>query len=282
MNALSITPMGPVATLSPPAHLWLTVRATARAEMRRHAAYVIDPLRAMVFPLLMFLTMWVSYRVSGRPEVDGANASGFLAVGVLGLLTFGSTIWSSGSAIECERREGTIEALFLSPASRFGVVLGYGLGSFVWLLPTVAVLTLVAALTGARLSLAHPLVPLAALGVLCMGSLCMGIAFSGLFVLTRRANLLANFLQLPVWLLAGFMAPRSALPSWLLPLSDAIPASHAIDALRAGALHGATFAEAGPSLLAAIGTSVGFAAVGVIALRRVEHVAKRSGSLDLH
>lgn len=273
---------GTVEPLPPLIHAWTTLIATARAEIRRHGAYVIDPLRAAVFPMFTYLTMWVSYHVSGQTQVEGANTAGFLVIGILGLLTWSSTIWASGYAIEWERGEGTINALFLSPASRLAVVLGYGLGSFVWFAPTLVVLAILAPLTGARFEVASPIAPILAVLLLYLGSLATGVAFSGIFVLTRRANLVANFLQLPVWLLAGFVAPRSGLPDWLRPVSDLIPASHAVDALRAGALTGASFTDVAPSLLAAAVTSAAFLALGAFALRRVEHAAKRTGTLEFH
>lgn len=276
MKTLDAAPVGPIE------HWANTILETARAEIKRHSAYVIDPLRWSVFPLLSYLTMWVSYDISGQPTVDGANTAGFLLIGMLGVLTWSSTIWSSGYAIENERSEGTINALFLSPASRFAVVLGYGLGSFFWLIPTALLLAVLAPLTDARFDIANPLVPILAVTILCLGSLCTGVAFAGIFVLTRRASLIANFLQLPIWLLAGFYAPRSALPDWFRPLSDLIPASHAVDALRDGALRGVTLAQATPSLLAAAGTSAMFVTIGTVALRRVEHAAKRTGTLEFH
>src|ERR687883_464247 len=210
----------------PAGHLCATVLATAYAYVKRSKAYVIDIIRTPLFPLVYFVTWRVAYAVAGRGHVDGANASGFLLVGMFGLITWSSTIWSSGYAIEHERHEGTVGALFLSPASRSAVVVGYGLGSLVWLLP--------------------------------------------------------SFLQLPIYLLAGFVVPRARLPDWLHPLSDAIPASHAMDALRASSLGGATLHGITGQLALAFGTAALYALVGWISLRRVENVAKRAGQLDLY
>jgi len=277
-----VSPPAAVAQLGPAAHLWATFVGTARAVVLRYSAYRIELIRAPLFPVLFFLTWRVTYDVAGQREVAGANVPGFLLVGMLGLMTWNATIWSSGYAIEHERQEGTVGALFLSPASRAAVVTGYGLGGFVWSLPSLAVLGGLGLLVGARFAVTDPLAPLAAVAALYLGSLCTGFAFAGLFVLSRRGNLLANFLQVPVWLLAGFLVPRDALPGWLRPLSNAVPASHAVDALRDGALGGATLGEVWTALVAALGASLGFALIGALALRRVEHAAKRAGTLELY
>ena len=91
------------------------------------------------------------------------------------------------------------------------------------------------------------LVSLFAVYVCC---LCIGLAFGGLFVLTRQSNAMSNFLQTPMYLLAGFFVPRSALPEWLQKVSDLLPVSHAIDALRATTLTGGSFSDVWPALAA--------------------------------
>lgn len=273
----------PVAYVGPAAHLGGTLLATARMYTKRSTAYLIDVVRAPLGVLLTFLAWWLMYRVSGTAEdVGGANAAGFLLVGMVGLLAWSSSIWSSGYAIEHERGEGTVGALFLSPASRAAVVAGYGLGSFVWELPSLLVVGLIALLSGARFVVSDPVAALAALGSVYAASLCVGFAFSGLFVLSRRGNLLANALQMPIYLLAGFVVPRDRLPAWLEPLSSVIPASHAVDALRAATLTGASLRDVVGTLGLAAATSAAFAVIGVLSLRRVESVAKRAGRLDLY
>jgi ABC-2 type transport system permease protein len=268
--------------LSPLEHALVTVRGTARAYLRRNSAYLIQLIRWPLGPTIAFATWRLTYAASGRAQVDGASAAGFLLVGMFGLITWSSAIWASGYAIEWERQEGTSAALFLSPASRAAVVAGYGLGSLIWYLPSFAAILLLGFLTGARLVVTDPLaLGLAALS-LVVASLAAGFFFSGLFILSRRGNLIANFLQGPIYLLGGFMVPRSRLPGILHPLSNAIPASHAVDALRATALSGASLSHAGPEIGLAFAVSAVYVLIGLIGLRRVERVAKRSGQLDLY
>jgi len=277
-----VVPVPPVMFHGPARQLWAVVRATMRGYLKRSHAYLIDILRVPLYPLFTFATWRITYAVSGRGHVDGAAVSGFLLVGMLGMITWTSTIWSSGYAIEYERSEGTIGALFLSPASRVAVIVGYGLGSFLWLAPSFAVVIALALATGARLHVADPAAAVAAVVALLLASLATGFAFAGLFVLSRRGNLLANFLQLPIYLLAGFLVPRSRLPGWLRPVSDTIPAGHAVDALRASLLNGVPLHGILGDLVATLGLAALYGGVGLISLRRVEYAAKRSGTLDLY
>jgi ABC transporter DrrB family efflux protein len=261
---------------------WAAIYGTARRYAKGMNAYLIDVIRIPVWPLLLFATTRVTYSIAHRDTVDGVNVSSFLLIGMVGMITWSSTIWSSGSALENERYEGTSAALFLSPVSRIGVIAGYGLGSFLWLLPSFIVVIVLGFATGARLDIGSPVAFAAALLVLFAASLATGFAFASLFILSRRANVMANFLQAPIYLLAGFQVPRSSLPGWLHPLSDAIPASHATDALRASALHGASFGGIVPLLAAACAVSAVYLGIGLLSLRRVEYAARRSGQLDLY
>ncbi|MGI8826593.1 MAG: ABC transporter permease [Chloroflexota bacterium] len=268
--------------LGPTSHIWAVTMATTRAYLKRYSAYLIQLIRWPLGPLIMFVTYRVTYGASGRTHVGGATISGFLLIGMVGLVTWTSTVWASGYALEFERYEGTSGALFLSPASRAAVVAGYGLGSFLWFLPSFAVLVLLGVVTGARLHVADPLaLGLAALS-LVVSSLAVGFTFAGLFILSRRGNMIANFVQQPIYLLAGFLVPLDSLPHWVRPISNALPVTHAVAALRQSALAGATLRQAGPQIGLALVTAAAYWVVGLIALRRVEHVAKRAGQLDLY
>lgn len=268
--------------LGPRAHLWAVTLATAEAYLKRVSAYLIELIRWPLGPLFTFATWRVTYEISGRSQVDGATASGFLLIGIFGLITWTSTVWASGYAIMFERHEGTSGALFLSPASRAAVVAGYGLGSFLWFLPSVAAVTLLGVITGARLHVADPLALLASAAALLASSLAVGFALAGLFVLSRRGNLVANVVQQPIYLLAGFVLPLAALPGPLRLLSDALPASHAVAALRASALAGAGLRATGNEVVLALGISVAYWLAGLFFLRKVERLAKRTGQLDLY
>ena len=270
------------AFVGPIGHWWGVARTTARSFVSRSNAYWIDIIRWPLFPLVFYVMMRLAYGVSGREVVAGVDVSAFLLVGMFGYITWTGTIWSSGYAIEYERSEGTIAALFLSPASRVAVIAGYGLGGFVWMLPSVVMMALLGVATGARFNVADPLAVVAASFALLTGSLATGFALAGLFILSRRANLLANFLQRPGELLSGALFPRESLPGPLYALSNCLPVSHALDALRASSLGAATLRETLPAIGLTLVVSACYALVGIISLRKVEHAAKRSGDLDLY
>ncbi len=266
---------------NPGAGFVATLLATSRAYLQRSSAYLIALIRWPLGPLFTFATWRVTYHAAGNGSVEGATVSGFLLVGVFGLITWTSSIWASGYAVEYERGEGTSASLFLTPASRAAVVAGYGLGSFVWFLPSFAALAFLAIVTGARFDIGDPPAAIAATVSLFVASLAAGFAFSGLFILSRKANLIANVLQSPAYLLSGLLIPLSSLPAWLRPLSGAVPATQAVVALRRSVLLGASTRSIGADVLHSLAVSVVWFVVGLIGLRVVEYVAKHTGRLEL-
>jgi ABC-2 type transport system permease protein len=273
---------GAVARRSSVAGFVAVVRATAEAEARRRVAYTIHIIRGPVFPALYYLTLLLAYRAAGRSVVAGVDVEGYLLVGMIGILLWSSNLWASGYAIEHERQEGTLLALLLTPASRSAVVLGYGLGDWaVWVLPSVVVTGLLAWAFGVELAARDPLAVLLAAISLLGSTLALGYALAGLFVLSRRANLLANFLQSPVYLLGGMAVPVSALPAPLDRLAAVFPISAGMDALRLTLLAGASLDAIAPVLLELAALSVALLLAGVVGLRLVERAAKRGDELGL-
>ncbi len=257
------------------------VTATMRAFLLRFASNPILMIRAPLTPVLILIGFHLAYQVSGQQQVGDASAMGFLVIGMLGTGAWSSTVWGSGNAIQTEVYEGTISSVIAAPGRISAVITGHGLGSIVFGLPALLVSILVGIAFGADFTIDHPLAALVSLFAVYAGCLCIGLAFGGLFVLTRQSNAMSNFLQTPMYLLAGFFVPRTALPEWLQKVSDLLPVSHAIDALRSTTLTGGSFADVWPALAATAGTSVLFLLAGLWSLHRLDDVVRRRGTLDL-
>jgi ABC-2 type transport system permease protein len=272
----------PEAFLSPLAHRWAVLVETARAYFVILNSYAIQRVRNPLTLTINFATWRIAYGLTGHTHVAGASISGFLLIGSFGNIIWFSTLWSSGFAIERARHEGTSAALFLSPASRPMVIVGYGLGALMMAIPAFAVVSVVAVLSGARFHLVDPLAAFLAFAGLVAGTLACGFALAGIFILSRRGNIIATLLQMPIYFLAGFVIPISRLPAWVQPFSNALPVTHAAIALRQTALLGYTTAQAAPEILACFGVAAVYCIIGYFSIRRVEHVAKYSGQLDLY
>jgi ABC-2 type transport system permease protein len=260
---------------------WWVLRDTAHRYLQRQAAYTIELVRWPLFPILYFIALYLTYTVSGRDMVNGYPVAGFLVVGVLGIVLWTSNLWSSGYAIEFERREGTLQSLFLSPASRSAVVLGYGIGALaIMVLPTAVVLITISLFLNIEVAVSSITAVTLSIGGLILAAVALGYVLAGFFVLTRRANVIANFLQSPVMLLSGAIIPAQELPDSLQYFARLFPLSHGMDALRESMLAGATVADIQSSLLGILLTSLVLLIAGTILIRRVERDARNGAELD--
>lgn len=263
-------------------HVQQTVLSTARSSFLRSTAYLINIVRIPLTPLVLYAVAYLSYQAAGRQTVNSVDVAGFLLIGIFGQVMVMSAVWETGSTIEKERYEGTIAALFLSPANRLAVIAGHGLGGLVFLFPSLAVVALLGFAIDVDLNIGSPIAAAAAGFMLLMAALALGFLLAAFFVLTRRANLMANVIQHPLALLGGFIAPRDEFPGWLHALSQGVPLAHAVDAFRISTLSGGSLADIAPALLGCAVTSAACVLLGVLGIRRVEHAAKRSGQLDLY
>lgn len=255
--------------------------ATARVYVLRYASNPIQLLRAPLSPVLQLAGFVLAYNISGQTTVPASQVIGFLVIGIFMTEAWSSTVWGSGNALQSERYLGTISAVIAAPASTAAVIVGYTLGSLLAYIPSVATCAVVGILAGATFDVGSPLAAAIALLTVYICTFCIGLAFGGLFILSKNSNALSNFLQTPIYLLAGFYVPRSVLPGWLQRVSDLIPLSHAVDALRGALLQGKTLGELADALLAAIGMSMVFLIVGIWALGKADRAIWRSGTLDI-
>lgn len=260
---------------------WRVVLATARVFLLRFAANPIMVIRGPLTPILLLVAFRLMYQASGQTQVNGQSAVGFLVMGMVGTLAWQATIWGSGHALQSEIWAGTIGPVIASPGRISAVILGHGLGAIVWELPALGTCIAVGVGFGARFDIADPLAVFVCILVLYASTLVIGLAFGGLFILTRQANAMANFLQGPIYLLAGFYVPRSALPDWLREISDVLPIAHAIDALRAVTLSAESLSEIWRPLAATAATSALFLAAGVWSMSRMDAAVRRRASLEL-
>lgn len=260
---------------------WRVFAGTAWRNVLEFASRPILIVRALLTPALYLLTYLIAYRISGQKTVDGQDALGFLYLGLVAIDAWNSTLWGSGYAFQHERDLQTMGAVMMAPIHRTPYVLGNGMALYLWSIPAQLIGLFVALGLGAHFDVQHPIALLVALLALYLGSLAVGYAFAPLFVLSRQANLIANFLQVPVYLVAGFIVPRSVLPGWLARPTAILPIVPGLDVSRATALSGAGFAAIGPSLaLWAAGCALCIV-IGFWGLRRVDRITRREGTLEL-
>ncbi len=161
------------------------------------------------------------------------SAAGVVIYGFMLFLFLSDTLWSIGYNIRREQKQGTLEALYLSPASKFGSLISRVTNNLIWTgLLSLAGVWLMSTMLG-RLPFANPGLGLYLLVMALSGTFGIGFAFAAVTLrIKETGQSLANVLQFAFLVLCANFFPFSALPAGLQAISRVIPLAYAVDAFR--------------------------------------------------
>lgn len=210
----------------------------------------------------------------------GGNAQSLLYValgaGLMGI--WSSTLFGSGGMIQWERYQGTLEILMAAPTPFVFVLLPGALAtSTTGLYSLTATIVWGRVLFGIPLHLAHPLLFALAVPVTVIGLGLLGLLIASTFVLYRNANALSNLLEYPVWLVAGFLTPASALPIWVTPISFLLAPTWGVRAIRSAAFGGDALGQMAMTLL----LGLFYLVLGAFFIKNFERLARERATLSL-
>ena len=194
--------------------------------LRDRARLVAD----LVFPMIFIGVLGTALQ-SGFGEVSGFDLLAFVFTGVLA-----QTLWQSSalgviSLIE-DRENDFSQEIFVSPISRYSIVIGKVLGESLVALPQGFAIIIFGLIIGISMG---PLTLLALVPTMIVITV-FGGAF-GVLVLSRLPNRRAAtqifpFVMLPQFFLAGVFNPIENLPWFLDILSRLAPMRYAVDLMR--------------------------------------------------
>lgn len=275
--------------LTGPAAWISSLAAMSRKELTIMTRYPVEFIASFgqIFLIVIVLTLAGLMFAPGGVRTSGSS-SGTAGVVVYGFILFmflSDTLWTIGYNVRREQKQGTLEQLYLSPASKTASLISRVTVTLVWTgLLSIGASILMSAMIG-QLPFAN--VPLGAfllLMALC-GTFGVGFAFAALTLRIREAGqTMANLLQFGFMVLCAPFFPFHALPDWMLTLSRLIPLSYGVDAFRSTLMgYPKGFPELAPIeveivLVTLFGVAMPF--IGFWLYRREEDRARRNGSLS--
>jgi ABC-2 type transport system permease protein len=190
---------------------------------------------ATVFIIILMFTFASMMFSRGGVESGGESglAGGIMMFGFILFMFLSDTLWAIGYNIRWEQYEGTLESLYLTPASKFASLVSRVTISMVW-----TGLNVLAALLFVQYALGRlPFHNLGLAGYILIMSLSgtfgFGFAFAAYTLLVKEsAQMTANFLQFTLLVLCGMFFPFSVLPPLVRFASCLIPLSYSVDAFR--------------------------------------------------
>jgi len=229
------------------------VLAQIRNDRRTLALLLVVPC------VLMGLLAWIYHNT---PVFDQVGAP------LLALFPFLVMFLVTSIATLRERQSGTLERLLTLPVAKADLVGGYAL-AFGLLAAVQALIVATFAITVLGLDVAGAAWQLIVIAVVdCLLGTALGLFLSAFAATEFQAVQFLPAFVLPQFLLCGLLVPRGQLPDVLRWISDVLPLSYAVDAMKTVA----TDPNGGAAVMADIGIVLGFVlvliAAGAATLRR--------------
>ena len=274
-------------------HVFSVFLAMARKELIILTRYPVEFVTsfARIFLTVAIFTLAGKMFFEGRPGPSSGSEGGAIYPG--GLIVYGfvlfmflsDTLWTIGYGVRQEQLQGTLEQLYLTPASKFASLLARVTNTLLWTgLLTLTASALIVTMIGS-LPVKNPLMGLYLLLMALAGVFGVGFAFAAISLrLKETAQTLANFLQFALLILCANFFPFSVLPPAVQAISRWIPLAYGVDAFRSSLMG---FPPGYPELApfqveVIIVTLFGLVmpVLGYLLYRRAEIHARQQGSLS--
>ncbi len=209
-----------------------------------------------------------------------ADVAGFLFLGWAAYMWISMILWGPGTALRTDQIRGTLEAVFMTPASRLVIIFGPVVSQVVWAVWMFAVVGgVLVVFFGAPIGPLEALRALAVILVAVPALYGLGALFAAVVLRFGEVQAMVQGVRGVFTVLCGMSFPIIMLPEWARAVALALPPTYLIADLRHVLLSGAGLVELLPDLaiLFAIGAMLCVAAV--VAFRRTERHARRGGSL---
>lgn len=210
---------------------------------------------------------------------EGGQSFGFLLLGLTTLSLVSVAVVALPGAVGSAVSSGVFEALLATPTSAPVLLAGLNAFDLAWAALRGSILLTAGWLLGANLVPAQVLPGMAILALTVLAHVPIGLVGAALVIAFRTAGPVPKGVLMVSGLLGGVYYPTHVIPSWLQSVSDYLPLTYGLRALRRVVLQDASFADVAPDLLALSVATVILFLVGTSAITAAFRYARRLGTL---
>ena len=265
--------------------LWAVIRREWTIFVRYPSWIIAMFIWPVIFPMGYILTARALSGVDGSGLTTFQNRTGlteyvgYIAVGTMIWMWQNIVLWAVGYSLRNEQMRGTLESNWLSPTWRFS----YLLGSSIPQLVSMFMLMLVSGLEYRFLFGVHfsgslwltLLVILAAIPSVYG----LGFAFASVVITLKEANAFVFLVRGIVMIFCGITYPLAMLPDWMQSVSQWLPQTYVIHAMRTAALSTEGFSAIAFDLKMLVLFGVFWLAVGYALFNMMERRARQTGAI---
>lgn len=255
---------------------WASWRSSLTYRLR--TVLSLFSLLAAVVPVY-FISNALQGTMADSIQGQGGQYFGFLVVGMMTFSFMGTAVNRLPSVVSSGINNGTLEALFSTPPS-FPVLLGGMSGyGFIWTAAKSLLFLAGAWLLGANLSWAQAPEAAIILALIVLAHLPFGILSAAAVMAFRTSGPLAQGVMAASGLLGGVYYPTRIVPSWIEPISEVLPVTYGLRALRRVVLEQQAFGAVVGDVIVLACFAVGLLIASLLVFRVAFRYARRSGTL---
>ena len=233
-------------------------------------------------PFLAVSAFVFVYRALDAPE----EYIGFVVLGGAMTAFWLNVVWMMAAQFFWEKDQGNLELYFTAPMNLMSILAGMAIGGLVMTSSrALAVIGIGSWLYGVTYDIQEPVLLVVVFFLTMIPLYGLGMLFASLFLMWgREANHLAELLQEPIYFLGGVNFPLRAIGPIAGLMMATLPLAVGLDAMRQLVFAGSEVEGVLPvsteiAILIAMG--IVFLVGARIALRYLEHLARREGRLTL-
>lgn len=208
------------------------------------------------------------------------QVAAFLFLGWATYMWISMILWGPGTALRTEQIRGSLEALFLTPASRLVILFGPLVSQVIWALWMFTIVGgVLVVFFGVPIG---PVEALRALGVILIAVPALyglGALFAAVVLRFGEVHAMVQGVRGLFTVFCGMSFPIVILPDWAHRVALTLPPTYLIGDLRTALIGSSSIIGVLPDLVILLGLGIVISAAAVVVFRRTERHARRGGSL---
>lgn len=181
----------------------------------------------------------------------GGDYVSFILVGLVVTLYSGTTLRAFATSLRQAQVMGTLEVLLMTRARLSTIMFGWAI--YPMMRATMSVIIFMVGgflILDASFENANIIGALVTMVLTLAVMVSLGIIAASVTLVSKQSDPFTRVLVIAAGMLSGALYPVSALPGWLQVISQLLPHTHAIEAIRLTILQGASLQEIAPQLIA--------------------------------
>lgn len=264
--------------------------AAVRKEFRQVRRYPLMPIAMIFWPILLpsvYVLMGRVYSgsdpraIAAFAERSGVSEiAGFVFVGFAMYMWLSILLWNPGTALRTEQVRGSLEAVFLTPASRLVILFGPPVAHLYTTLLSFAVMLIgLRTLFGVELAPEAVARSVAVLAVAIPAMYAVSALFASAVMRYGDVGPAVQFVRGILVLLSGITFPIVMLPGWAQAAAAVMPSTYVVADLRRVLLGGVGLDRVAGDLALTAALTVAITAIAIVVYRRNERYARQTGML---